>query len=139
MALTVTQVEVWAATIEDRPGSLAGKLDALAKAGANLEFVVARRSPEKPGTGVVFVTPIAGRAADAAKAAGFAVAPSLRSLRVEAPDASGLGAKITSALAKAGINLRGVSAAAIAKRCVCYVAFDSAQDAAKAEQTLKSL
>ena len=71
MALEITQVEVWAATIEDRPGGLDEKLDPLAKAGANLEFVIARRTPNKPGEGVVFVTPIEGDAAvEAATAAG---------------------------------------------------------------------
>src|SRR3970282_1094169 len=99
----------WSASLEDRAGSLAGKLDALAKAGANLEFVIARRAPEKPGTGVVFVTPIQGEAVvKAAQGAGFAVSEGLHSVRVEGPDAPGLGAKLTAALAQAGINLRGL-------------------------------
>ena len=139
MALDIEQVEVWAATIEDRPGGLAEKLDALAAAGANLGFVIARRTPEKAGDGVVFVTPIEGDAVEAAKAAGFTVAESLRSLRVEAPDEAGLGAQITGAMAAAGVSLRGISAAAIGDRCVCYLAFDSPDDSAKAEEALKSL
>ncbi|HWI56942.1 MAG TPA: amino acid-binding protein, partial [Bacillota bacterium] len=60
MKLKVTRTDVWAATIDDRPGSLADKLAALTAAGANLEFVTARRTPEKPGKGVVFVTPLKG-------------------------------------------------------------------------------
>ncbi len=139
MALDIEQVEVWAATIEDRPGGLAEKLDALAAAGANLGFVIARRTPEKAGDGVVFVTPIEGDAVEAAKAAGFTVAESLRSLRVEASDEAGLGAQITAAMAAAGVSLRGISAAAIGDRCVCYLAFDSPDDSAKAEEALKSL
>jgi hypothetical protein len=139
MALDIEQVEVWAATIEDRPGGLAEKLDALAAAGADLGFVIARRTPEKAGDGVVFVTPIEGDAVEAAKAAGFTVAESLRSLRVEAPDEAGLGAQITAAMAAAGVSLRGISAAAIGDRCVCYLAFDSPDDSAKAEEALKNL
>jgi len=139
MALEITQVEVWAATIEDRPGGLDEKLDPLAKAGANLEFVIARRTPDKPGAGVVFVTPIEGDAVEAATAAGFAIAESLRSLRVAAADEPGLGARITGALTSAGISLRGISAAAIGDRCVCYLAFDSPEDSAKAEDALKGL
>jgi len=139
MALDIEQVEVWAATIEDRPGGLAEKLDALAAAGANLGFVIARRTPEKAGDGVVFVTPIEGDAVEAAKAAGFTVAESLRSLRVEASDEAGLGAQITAAMAAAGVSLRGISAAAIGDRCVCYLAFDSPDDSAKAEEALKNL
>jgi hypothetical protein len=81
MKIDITQVDVWAATIKDRPGGLAQKLDALAKAGANLEFLISRRTPEKPGEGVVFVTPIKGaKQVTAAKKAGFKKAQSLKSV-----------------------------------------------------------
>lgn len=60
MGLKVNKVEVWAATIEDRVGGLVHKLAPLSAAGANLEFVIARRAPEQPGKGVVFVAPLAG-------------------------------------------------------------------------------
>ena len=56
MALKVTRCDVWAATVADRPGGLAEKLAALARAGANLEMVIARRQPDRPGTAVVFGT-----------------------------------------------------------------------------------
>ena len=140
MALNVARVDVWAASIEDRPGGLAGKLAALANAGAELEFVIARRASEKPGTGVVFVTPLKGSAQiGAAKKVGFEKTTSLHSLRVDGPDRPGLGAKMTLAMAEAGINLRGLSAAAIGPRCVVHLAFDSTADAAKAARLLKSL
>ena len=140
MTLRATQVRVWAASMEDRPGGLAEKLGALAKAGANLEFVIGRRAPDKPGTGVVFVTPIEGETqVSAAEAAGFAVTDSLHSVRIEGRDAPGLGARIAGALADAGINLRGISAAAIGDRMVCHLALDTADDAAKAMTVLKSV
>jgi hypothetical protein len=140
MALNVTRAEVWAATIEDRPGGLAEKLAALAAAGAQLEFLVSRRSPEKPGTGVVFVTPLTGAAQlKAAKKVGFGKTAGLHSLRVEAPDKRGLCAQMTAALAKAGINVRGLSAAAIGKRSVTHIALDTAADASKAARVLKAL
>ncbi len=63
MKLDVTRVNVWAASIKDRSGALAEKLAALAQAGANLGFVLARRAPDKPGTGVVFLTPLKAYAA----------------------------------------------------------------------------
>ncbi|MBI5094674.1 MAG: ACT domain-containing protein [Candidatus Hydrogenedentes bacterium] len=136
MAYTIQKVDVWAGTIEDRPGGLAGKLEALAAAGAELEFVIARRA--QPGTGVAFVAPLKGaKQTKAAAAAGLAKAASLQSLRLEGPDKPGLGAKITRALADAGINVRGISAAALGKRCVVYFAFDSADDAKKAQAALK--
>jgi len=40
MKLDVVREDVWAVGIEDRPGDLAEKLEALAQAGANLEFVI---------------------------------------------------------------------------------------------------
>ena len=138
MALKVTQTEVWAASIQDKPGGMAEKLEALAKAGAALEFVIARRAPEKPGTGVLFVAPLAGdKAVQAAQAAGFSRTGSLHSLRIEGPDQAGLGARLTRKLADAGINLRGLSAAAIGNRFVCYLALDSDADADKAADLLK--
>jgi len=140
MKLDISRVDVWAASIQDRPGGLAEKLDALAQAGANLEFVIARRSPEKPGTGVVFVTPIKGtKQVKAAQKAHFKKTVSLRGLRIAAADKPGLGAKLTRQLADAGINIRGFSGAAIGKRAIFNLAFDSAADANKAVRLLKKL
>ena len=138
MKLDVSRVNVWAAGIADEPGGLAGKLAALADAGANLEFVIARRAADKPGTGVVFVTPITGaKQIRVAKKAGFAKTDSLHSLRVEGPDKAGLGAALSQELAAGGINLRGLSAAAIGKKFVMHIAVDTAADAAKAVKLLK--
>lgn len=138
MAYTIKKVDVWVGEIADRPGGLAEKLEALGKAGANLEFIISRRAPDKPGTGVVFLTPIRGSKQKlAASGAGFNTTDSLHSVRVEGPDRPGLGMKMTRALAGVGINLRGVSAAALGRRSVTYFAFDSADDAAKAIGALK--
>jgi hypothetical protein len=141
MAMKVGRMDVWAASIQDRPGALAEKLTALAEAGANLSFVIARRTTGKRGGGgVVFVTPLKGaKQLAAAKKAKFRKTRSLHGLQVEAPDKPGLGAKITQALADAGINLRGLSAAAIGRRCVVYIALDKPADLAKATRTLKKL
>ena len=139
MDLKVTQTEVWAASIQDKPGGMAEKLEALAKAGAALDFVIARRSPDKPGTGVLFVAPLKDdKAIQAAKAAGFAKSDSLHSVRIEGPDQAGIGARLTRKLADAGINLRGLSAAAVGNRFVCYLALDSTGEAAKAAELLKN-
>ena len=138
MAYTVKKVDVWAGEIADRPGGLASTLAAMNKAGANIEFVVARRAPDKPGTGVVFLTPLKGvKQKTAAQQAGLATSAGLHSVRVEGPDRAGLGAKMTDALAGAGINVRGISAAALGRRAVSYLAFDSAEDAEAAVKILK--
>lgn len=138
MAYTVKKVDVWAGEIADRPGGLASTLTAINNAGANIEFVVARRAPDKPGTGVVFLTPIRGaKQKAAAQNAGLSTSDSLHSVRVEGPDRAGLGAKMGDALAGAGINVRGISAAALGRRAVSYFAFDSAADADAAVRVLR--
>ncbi len=138
MAYAINKVDVWAGEIADRPGGLAGTLEGLQGAGVNLEFLVARRAPDKPGTGVVFVTPIKGaKQKSAAGAAGLQTTDALHSVRVEGPDRPGLGSKMTRALAEAGINLRGISAAAMGRRAITYFAFDSAADANNAIRVLR--
>ena len=140
MKLAMSRVNVWAAEIEDRPGGLAHRLQALKGAGVNLEFVISRRAPEKEGTGVVFVTPIKGaKQIRAAQAAWFNKTDSLHCLRIHGADKPGLGATITAALAEAGINLRGVSAAALGEQFVMYIAFDNDADQAQAMKVIKKL
>lgn len=140
MAVEVNRVDVWAAGIKDQPGALAEKLDALSAAGADLEFVIARRTHTGKEGGVVFVSPLKGaKQLKAARDAGFKKADSMHSLRVEAPDKRGLGAQITRAMADLDINLRGVSAAAIGRRSVCYLAFDSTKDAQRASRKLRAM
>ena len=139
MAYSVRRVDVWATSIEDHPGGLSAKLGPLAEAGVDLEFVIARRSPDKPGTGVVFVTPLHGEAQTAAgKQAGFAIADSLHSVRVEGNNRPGIGAQLAGRLADAGINLRGLSAAVIGEKFIMHLSADSADDAEKAMDLLQS-
>ena len=89
---------------------------------------------------MVFLTPLKGaKQSKAAEAAGFQKTGSLHSVRVEGADKPGMGAKLTRALAEGGINLRGLSAAALGKRYVAHVALDTAQDAAKVAALLKKL
>jgi hypothetical protein len=140
MALKIKRVDTWAATIKDKPGGLADKLKALAGAGVNLEFVIARRMPAKPGKGVVFVTPIKSvSGARAARKAGFKKTTSLHTVRIEGADRKGQGARIAQALAAQGVNMRGLSAAAINKRFVTHIALDTAGAVRKAMRALKGL
>lgn len=140
MDLIVAEEDVWIANLEDKPGSLAAKLAALAEAGANLDFVIARRSPEKAGAGVVFVTPLFGDEEVAAAAKiGFSAVNRLHSVRVEGTNEPGIGATITAKLAAAGISLRGFSGAVIGTRFVFHLAFDTAQVQQKAIQAIKEI
>lgn len=139
MALKVTKADVWAATIDDRAGGAADQLDVLAKGGANLEMLLARRTAEQPGKGVMFVTPLKGKAMKAAEGMGMGRPQSIHSIRIEGADKPGLGAKIARALGDAGINFRGMSAIAMGKKFVSFVALDSAEDQAKAIAALKKI
>jgi len=140
MDLIVDEEDVWIATLEDKPGALATKLTALAEAGADLDFVIARRSPERPGMGVVFVTPLSGDAElKAATAIGFSAINRLHSVRVEGDNDPGIGGIITTKLAAAGINLRGFSGAVIGTRFVLHLAFDTSQLQKKAIQVIEGI
>lgn len=139
MDVIVERVDVWAATIPDSPGGLAEVLAALRDAGADLQFVIARRSPESPGKGVVFVTPLQGdHEIRAAAQVGFNVTQRLHSVRIMGRDKPGIGAELTAKLAAAGINLRGLSACAVGTQFVAYVAVDTLDDANKAIGVLQA-
>ena len=138
MELLVERADVWAATIPDRPGGLAEVLGALREAGANLEFIVARRTPEEPGRGVVYVTPLQGdRVIDAAAQVGFNVTRRHHHVRVTGPDKPGMAAQLTQKLAEAGVDLSGFSASVIGTQFVAYAALDSLEDAEKAMRVLE--
>jgi len=138
MELMIERADVWAASIQDEPGGLAAMLAGLEEAGADLDFILARRAPDKPGTGVVFLTPLRGdRQIDAAAFLGFNVISRVQSVRVEGENKPGIAADLTNKLAAAGINLRGLSGAVIGSRFILYIGFDSAEDAAKAVDVLQ--
>jgi hypothetical protein len=140
MKLEVSRADVWVASMKDKPGGLAAKLKTLAEAGANLEFVIARRDPKRKGRGVVFLTPIRGaKQAAAARKAGLRKSKSIIGLSVAGPDKAGMGAMLTGALGEAGINLRGLSAARVGKRAIVHLALDSPADATKAARVLRKL
>ena len=140
MAMKVTRVDMWAASIKDRPGGLAEKLAILTEAGANVAFALARRVKGKRGEGVVFLSSLKGpKQLRAAKKTGFAKTKSLHAVRVEGADKPGLGTKMTQSLGEAGVNLRGLSASVIGKKFICHLAFDNSADVAKAMRILKKI
>jgi hypothetical protein len=140
MGLKATKAEVWAVSIDDHAGGVADKLEPLAKAGANFEMVFARRTPENPGKGMLFVTPVKGaKVIRAAREAGMASPKSIYSVRIEGADQQGLGGKIARALGDAGVSFRGISGIAIGRKLVSYLACDSAEDQAMAIAALKKL
>lgn len=139
MNIIAEREDVWVAAMEDKPGALANKLAALSEAGADLGFIIARRSPEQPGTGVVFVTPLLGdREVDAAAEVGFSVSSHLHSVRVQGTNQPGIAAQVSAKLGEAGLNLRGFSGAVIGTQFVLHLAFDTAEAAQAAIALLQS-
>jgi len=130
--LIVTRVGVWAVPLRDEPGSLANKLVGLREAGADLDFIICRRSPDKPGSGVLFVTPILGdREIEAATQLGFNTTDHVYAVRIEGPNRRGIAAELTEKVGASGITIRGFSAHVSGARFVALFGLDSAEDAAK--------
>lgn len=131
MSFKISSVRPFVVDVVNRPGMLARVLEALRNAGANLEFVIARRVTQN--TARLFVAPLKGaKQLRAAAEVGLRPAGTLHTLRIAGPDRAGAGSEITRAIADAGLNIRGLSAAAVGKQSVCYVAFALADDAARA-------
>ena len=140
MKLNVTRMQVWRSAIDDRVGGAAERLEPLAKAGADLEFVFARRTPEQPGAGVVYVAPLKGATViRAARQMGFSQPDDIHFLRIAGTNKPGLIAVVTRALGDSGISFRGVSAASLGRTGVAYIAFDTAADAAKGARVLSRI
>lgn len=137
MALKIEKVDVWSSEIRDQAGALAEKLHAVAASGADLSFAVARRQPDRPGTGIVFLGGLKGaKQTKAAAAAGLARSADLAALRVEAGNRPGLASQVVEQVAAAGINLRGAFASVIGSRCAILLAFDSEADRDQAAKEL---
>lgn len=140
MALKVTKTKVWVAEIKDQPGGLAACLETLARAGANLECLIARRQSSRSRTGAAFVTPLQGRQVLAAAAKlGFHAAQRISTLKIEGDNLPGAGAKIARAVGGAGVSMRGTTASVIGRKFVCYLGFDSGADADKAARALRRI
>ncbi len=135
MAFEITRVDIWAGEIEDQPSALAAKLAALQEAGANLEFAIVRPLLHE-GTGVLYVAPLLWpQQAAAGEAAGLKKA-GIHALRIAGPDRPGLLSGVAKTVGDAGINISGLSAAAIEDRAVIYVRLASEADAREAAQVL---
>lgn len=138
MSYTIKKVDVWAADISNRPGTLARLLEGLANAGAQLEFMIARKVSDN--TSRVFVAPITGaKQRRAASDVGLTRAKGMHSLRIEGPNRAGLGAKITRAVAGKGVNLRGASAAAIGRKALFYLAVQDEKACKEAIRVVRAL
>jgi len=137
MAVKIQKVDVWSGEMRDEVGGLAGVLGPLAKAKADLSFLVARRQANRPGKGIVFLGGLkSGGQTTAAKKAGLSKSSDIAALLVEAPNKPGLADRLMERIAAARVNLRGVSALVTGNKCAIVIAFDSAADRDKAAKAL---
>jgi hypothetical protein len=140
MGFKLDRVHVWSGEVADRAGGVAGKLSTLAQANANLEFILTRRLPDRPGFGVLYVAPVTGPTqVRAARAAGLTETQSPVVLRVEGDNEAGLAHRLTQQWALAGISMEGLSMAVLGSKFVGFAAFDTVADANKAAQILADL
>jgi hypothetical protein len=135
MTYRITKEHVWVGAIPDRADALAEKLRALRDGGLNLELILARRAGA--GHGLLFVAPLRTlEEITAVETAGLVRSATMKTIRIEGPNVAGLGAKITTALAEAGLNIREYAAAALGDRCVTNIAFDNDAEGDRARELL---
>jgi hypothetical protein len=140
MGFKLDRVHLWAGEVPDKPGGVASKLSMLAQAGANLEFILTRRAPDRPGSGILYVAPLTGPLQlRAARTAGLAETQDPVLLRVEGDNQAGLAHKVTQQWALAGISLQGMTMAVLGDKFVGYVAFDTVADSNRAAAILGDL
>lgn len=134
----VTKVDLWSAPIEDRAGGLLDKLEPMVKAGADLDFLLGRGVGDKPGHGIMFLTPVHGeKQKQIAEQTGLMRNNQRFCLRIEGPDEPGSIYRILYALKGENLNLEEVSAAAVMGQFVVYLAFESADAADRAAKRLE--
>ena len=140
MGFKLDRMHVWSGEVPDKPGGVASKLSLLAQAGANLEFILTRRSADRPGTGILFVAPLTGAVQiRSAKAAGLVETNDPIVLRVEGDNQAGLAPTVTQQWAIAGISLEGLTMCVLGDKFVGYAAFDSVSDSNRAAAILSDL
>jgi hypothetical protein len=140
MARKFQKLEIWSKEIEDKPGETSRALDVLSAAGADLQFVLARRRPEKPGRGILFVAPLTTKKQkEAALREGFNTTVDMSCVVIQGKNKPGLGGRITKAISESGVNLRGMSAGVVGSQFVAFFVFDNMDDAAKGLKGVSSL
>src|SRR5262245_45058571 len=105
-AYTIALADVWVGGVTDQPGGLSAKLEGLARAGEELDFMLAMRNLDMPGTGVLLASPLKG--APLVQGRGhLSLWTTMHALRIQGPDRPGLGVEITRAVADLDISVRG--------------------------------
>ncbi len=134
MSVTIKNLTIWRKEVAHRAGELARALEPLAEAGANLQVIMAYAEGDR---GIIEIGPLSGKkVTDAAARIGFA-ASSKPALLVEGNDRPGLGFKIASAIAGAGVSISFDVTQVIGKKFSSVYGFHADEDAKAAAAAIR--
>ena len=137
MAVKVKRITLWRKELENKAGTLAGTLEPLAKAGADLQIVMGYRYPGDGAKAAVELYPVSNKkATQAAQAAGL-TASTIPALLVEGDNRAGLGYGIAQAIAGAGVNVDFLVAQVIGRKYSAVIGFENEADAITASALVK--
>ncbi|HKN25967.1 MAG TPA: hypothetical protein VJX72_14055 [Candidatus Acidoferrum sp.] len=135
--MTVKRITLWRKELENKAGTLAGTLEPLANAGADLQIVMGYRYPGEPAKAAVELYPVGSKkTTQAAQGAGLTAA-AIPALLVEGDNRAGLGHSIAKAIAEAGVNLDFLVAQVIGRKYAAVIGFENDADAVKATALIK--
>ena len=137
MPVTVKRITLWRKELENRVGTLAGTLEPLAKAGADLRIVMGYRLPNEHARAAVELYPIANKKTTLAAQGTGMVASPIAALWVEGDNRPGLGHRISQAIAEAGVNLDFLVAQVVGRKYSAVLGFENDADASKATAVIK--
>jgi hypothetical protein len=137
MAIKVKSITLWRREVENSPGALAGTLEPLARAGADLQVVMGYRQPGGEDQAILELYPVSGKkAATAAGAAGLS-ASTIPTLLVEGDNRPGIGHAMARAIADAGINTNFLVAQTIGRKFSAVFGFETEADAKTAAALIR--
>ncbi len=132
MAATVKKITLWRMEVQDQPGALARVLEPLAAAKGDLQAVMGYRLPGDRTRAAIEVWPVSGKKLTAAATAVGLAPATIPALLVSGANKSGVGHKMTRALAEAGINLTFLIAQVVGARYSAVLGFHSDESCERA-------
>jgi hypothetical protein len=138
MAVTVKKVVLWRRELDNRPGALAGVLEPLARAGADLQIAMGYRFPGNESRAAVELAPVTGKkSTGVAQEAGLQPS-AIPTLIVTGDDRPGLGYALSQGMADARINMAFLVAQVMGRKYSAIFGFESADDADRAVAVIKT-
>lgn len=137
MATKVKTITLWRREIENRPGALAAALAPLARAGADLQVLMAYRQPGAEDRATLELYPVSGKKAQAAAGSAGLAASTIPTLLVEGDNRAGAGEAIARSIADAGININFLVTLVFARKYSSVFGFETQADAKKAAALIR--